>query len=490
MNTIPLRAVVVGDGTLLIRCAEAALERRYALLAIVSADPVVAKWAADKGLPCLARARDLPGLLGDTRFEYLFSIGNLTVVPEDVLALPLRGAINFHDGPLPRYAGLYATSWALIGQETQHAVTWHAMTGEVDAGGIYVQRSFPIAPGETALSLNAKCYDAGLGSFVDLLDDLANGRAQAVPQDLAARTYFGRSARPAEACRISWKRTAREIDALVRALDFGPYPNPIGLPKIVLDGEWILVQEVAVVADAVASPAGTVTAAHGEELRVATAQGELALRRLATLDGSPLAVSSVIERHALAAGRVLTEPEPELRARLSEQTANWCVREPFWLERLSTLNPFVPPYVRRERARDAVSGWDQAPVPLSERARAAARRLGDDGAEDVVLAAFAAFLARWSQAPHCDVAFQWTRAGRGRGGLRALGAPADRPRGRREPAGGARRDSQGAAALAHQRHLCPRSGAAASRPQGARGERGPGLSGRHRAVGRSLVGVG
>jgi hypothetical protein len=52
--------------------------------------------------------RDLPGALADTSFDYLLSINNLLLLEEDVLARPFRGAINFHDGPLPAYAGLNA----------------------------------------------------------------------------------------------------------------------------------------------------------------------------------------------------------------------------------------------------------------------------------------------------------------------------------------------------------------------------------------------
>ena len=37
---------------------------------------------------------------------------------DEVLRLPRRMAINFHDGPLPRYAGLNTPVWALLNGET------------------------------------------------------------------------------------------------------------------------------------------------------------------------------------------------------------------------------------------------------------------------------------------------------------------------------------------------------------------------------------
>ena len=43
-------------------------------------------------------------------FDYFLSITNLSIVPNEVIAKAKKGGINFHDGPLPRYAGLYATA--------------------------------------------------------------------------------------------------------------------------------------------------------------------------------------------------------------------------------------------------------------------------------------------------------------------------------------------------------------------------------------------
>ena len=56
-----------------------------------------------------------------------------------VLAQAKRGAINFHDGPLPRHAGLNAPVWAILEQEKQHGVTWHLIEGGIDEGDIALQ---------------------------------------------------------------------------------------------------------------------------------------------------------------------------------------------------------------------------------------------------------------------------------------------------------------------------------------------------------------
>ena len=81
-----------------------------------------------------------------------------------VLALA-RGAVNFHDGPLPRYAGLNAPVWAILNGERQHGISWHLIEGGVDEGDVLESRSFDIAPQDTALTLNTRCFEAAMESF-------------------------------------------------------------------------------------------------------------------------------------------------------------------------------------------------------------------------------------------------------------------------------------------------------------------------------------
>ena len=106
------------------------------------------------------------------------------------------------------------------------------MAEAVDAGAVLKQTPVDIADGETAVTLNAKCYEAATHSFADLVQDLEAGRALAVEQDPENRTFYGRFRRPEAACTIRWGKDAADISALVRGLDFGPYPNPLGLPKV------------------------------------------------------------------------------------------------------------------------------------------------------------------------------------------------------------------------------------------------------------------
>src|SRR5579885_3463835 len=216
---------IVGEGTLPIRCAEILLERKHAIYGMISSDRAVHHWAEERAIPHHdPKDQTLIASLSQHSFDYLFTINNLSILPQGMVALPRLGAVNFHDALLPRYAGLYATSWAILQGEKTHGVTWHAMTEQVDAGDILKQVLFEIDDDETAFTLNAKCYDAAISSFTELTDDLAADRVSARKQNLSERTFFPRSKRPSPGCTLSWNRSAREISALARALDFGYYP--------------------------------------------------------------------------------------------------------------------------------------------------------------------------------------------------------------------------------------------------------------------------
>jgi len=232
----PLRGLFIGEGGLLVACADAWRTHGHLIDAVVTGNPSVARWADEGGITRLPPAGDLAAALSSGHaFDYLFSIVNPRVTPATVLRMCRRGAINYHDSPLPRYAGFHVTSWAILAGERSHGVTWHEMTEQVDAGRILAQQTIAIAPDETALSLNTKCHDAALASFQGLLEDLAAGRLSPRPQDPTARSYFPRLRRPPAASVLSWDRPAEELDALGRALSFGSESNPLGLPKIIGD---------------------------------------------------------------------------------------------------------------------------------------------------------------------------------------------------------------------------------------------------------------
>ncbi|WP_328321444.1 amino acid adenylation domain-containing protein [Kribbella sp. NBC_00382] len=306
-------AWLIGGNSLVVECASVLAERGHWVCGVASEVPEVRELAAERGFHV---AESLPA--GEP-FDVLFSVVHLRMLPAEVLALPRRMAVNFHDAVLPRDAGVNAAAWAVADRRNVHGITWHVMTEEADAGDVLAQRSFPVTDGETSHSLNLKCLQAGLESFTVLVDELAEGNEQRTSQDLSQRSYHGRLDRPG--LMLSWRRTAVELEALVRATDFGPGQNRFGMCRVRTADAWLLVRS-AQVCELWSSepPPGTVVAVEETAIRVATGAGDLLVE---------------VGPHELRPGVVL--PEPDEDATQAERVG--LQHEGFWRRRLRELRP-------------------------------------------------------------------------------------------------------------------------------------------------------
>ncbi|MCP5088036.1 MAG: LLM class flavin-dependent oxidoreductase [Rhodobacteraceae bacterium] len=325
--------VVIGDESLTVQCCDVMLQRGHRIEVVVSNRAETLAWAQERGLRTETPGKDLAAHLKDLSFDWLFSVANLMVIPKPVLEMATRGAINFHDGPLPHYAGLNTPAWAVINREKQHGITWHLIEGGIDEGDILEQRIFDVSDDETALSLNTKCFEAAVESFEPLLESVETKTLQRVPQNLSGRRYFGRSDRPAAAGHLDFSRSAEELVALVQGLDHGNYWNPLCCPKIAVDGVTYLVGE-ARIDDAQSGPSATILSCDAEEMVVGTQTKAIRLSGLCDCIGTP------VEPNAFCAPEaVLESPSKEETDRINVQVSAAAKADGFWHKRLIDLQP-------------------------------------------------------------------------------------------------------------------------------------------------------
>jgi natural product biosynthesis luciferase-like monooxygenase protein len=309
----------------------------------------IAQWANTQGVAHLGgvEGTDLRGMA----FDYLFSVANLSVLPEQMIAHPRRGAINFHDGPLPERSGLNTPAWAIIEGRQTHAVSWHEMTAAVDAGGVLATRAFPILPGDTAFSLNARCFEAGVDSFAELLRDLVSGQLGGVPQT-GTRVWYGRSKRPQSMGVLDFSLGGADLDRLVRGLDFGPYVNPLGLPKLWTGQQMIVVRHLERATGQ--GVGGQVLAVDAASLDVAVADGAVRLSGLSDLWGRTVDPQTL----GLAPGQILPGCPPLSRTDLAAVGKD----EALWEADLVRAAAALPAYPHRP---EAGSGNHVVPLDLS-----------------------------------------------------------------------------------------------------------------------------
>ncbi|SHH54579.1 MupA/Atu3671 family FMN-dependent luciferase-like monooxygenase [Cognatishimia maritima] len=283
-------AVLIGNESLLVQCAELWLQAGHEIAMIATRNPDILRWAKNAGHSVQETADRLADLVLPKGFDWLLSIANLDLIPDDLLARANLGAVNFHDGPLPRYAGLNAPVWARLNGETTHGVTWHLIESKVDAGDILVQRSFPVTEKDTALSLNAKCFEAAIDSFPEVITALSGDVLPRQAQVFEDRSYFGRTARPEAAGFLDFTKPSDALVALVRALDHGAYFNPLCVPKIRLNGKVLQVRKIEPRPEG--GDAGTIVSADENALQVACANGSVTLSGLCDLSGDPFEIAA------------------------------------------------------------------------------------------------------------------------------------------------------------------------------------------------------
>jgi natural product biosynthesis luciferase-like monooxygenase protein len=334
-----MRAILIGNDTLARHCGAAWRARGHTLAAVVTRHPEVAAWARAEGLRVETPGAGLDARLGDLACEWLLSIANLDLLPQPVLARAARGAVNFHDGPLPRRAGLNAPVWAILEGEARHGITWHLIEGGVDEGRIVAQHMIDIAPDETALSLNAKCFAAALDSFGPVIDALERGVPEAGAQDLSQRSYHGRDDRPGAAW-LDFTHPADALARVVRALDHGAYFNPLCMARIRVGDHVLLVSRATPVAAegapgvATGTAPGTVLGNDGAALTVATGAGALRLEGITGPEGGAVDLAAIVP----VGGTLAPATDADRRA-----LADLARDEGYWRARLTAMRPVPLP---------------------------------------------------------------------------------------------------------------------------------------------------
>lgn len=200
------------------------------------------------------------------------------ILSPELLAIPRCTTINVHASLLPKYRGAAPVAYAIWKGESETGVSIIQVLPQLDAGPIFAVARTPIEPHETAGELEDRLSQMGPPLTLQVLDALAAGHVDGLPQESRLVSRAPKLRKPQGA--IDWNLSAAEIDRHVRAMQ--PWPNAFS--TLIVAGQRplrTLVLAVKVIAEGEPKESpGTVAQVGKDSLTVQTGSGRLELLRL------------------------------------------------------------------------------------------------------------------------------------------------------------------------------------------------------------------
>ena len=197
----------------------------------------------------------------------------------------------------------------------------------------------------------------------------------------------------AAAATLDWNQPAAQLVALVNALQFGGYANPLALPKMNVNGR-LLIPTSAQPGNPTTAVPGTILDLHDDSFTVATATDAIVLSGLQTLNGKNVSVPALAGETFFQIGSQLPILDAATSAALTALNDTLVRQEGYWLRRLSQMSAVELPYA--DYSRSAVGqNYAKAAMPLPA---------GVSGEAHALPAAFAVYLARLSGSTDFDIA--------------------------------------------------------------------------------------
>lgn len=203
------------------------------------------------------------------------------MIPKEILELPPYGCINVHASLLPAYRGAAPIQWAVIRGEKESGVTTMRMDEGLDSGDMILKETVQLEREETGGSLFEKLSATGAKLLIQTLHALEEGSAVCEKQPEESPTPYA-AMLTKQMGRIDWKKSASEIECLIRGLN--PWPSAYTSYQ----GKTLKIWAAQVEEDKNASareneesPApGTVVEVTKKTLKIQTGDGILSVREL------------------------------------------------------------------------------------------------------------------------------------------------------------------------------------------------------------------
>ena len=175
--------------------------------------PEFSRNARANGIPVLEPANpNLPAFvqsLSAQSPDLFVAAGYMSLLKEQILAVPKIAAVNFHASLLPAYRGKHPVFWALRHGERWSGMAVHMMDRGLDTGGILYQVRVRTRQDDTVESLYDRILKRSSNLMRRLIDDAGRGRLRPRAQGDADASYY--SAVHEDDFLLDWSQAAEKL---------------------------------------------------------------------------------------------------------------------------------------------------------------------------------------------------------------------------------------------------------------------------------------
>ena len=281
----PMKYTIIGNASLTFECIKR-LHRDSYSISVISDNSLIKNWCHQHSIPTFENISQYKFI--DDSTTVLLSIVNYQILKEEFIKR-FHFAINYHDSLLPKYAGVYATTWAILNNEHIHGISWHIIDQKIDAGDIVLSRPIKIEAQETSYSLNLKCTNEALLSLPILLNKIENQNLIRKKQHLSKRSFYPKDCTLFAHALISFEDEIESIDKTFRAFNFyKELFNPLSLPKVTINQQSFILIDFE-----------TIYKQEKDGFEIAVKGGSLRIKKITNAYGKELTKAEFLERARL-----------------------------------------------------------------------------------------------------------------------------------------------------------------------------------------------
>jgi methionyl-tRNA formyltransferase len=226
----------------------------------------------------------------------------LQFVPQEFVAVPRHGMIQYHPSLLPRYRGPSSINWPIIRGDDRTGLTIFRPTDGLDEGPIVLQREVPIGPDDTLGSVYfERLFPMGVAALLEAADRVVSLRYDEVSQDESLASYEG-WCRTDEA-HINWHNHVDTVYNLIRGCNPAPgaWTSFRGQKLQLFDARKHPFHRFADVKGAL----GTVTNVGPESIFITAQGGQIEVLKLRYGEGKKIPAPQLCQEAGLTPGAVL-----------------------------------------------------------------------------------------------------------------------------------------------------------------------------------------